>query len=200
MAIPFTNLTNLALDGFLAFGNQLDGHHSGLAVVKIPVTATEAANTTATEMDTGFDLKAGWTVLDAWIVVNTVDAGATVDVGTDSNVSGVGDADGFIDGASLATAGLVYPDAVVTAGGTETYYSATTRGALLADYIAGSNAANDFGLFHKKPYTVAADIDLTFTTSNGTDTAAFDIYLLIYDPSPTAAVDVYSKETMAAAS
>jgi hypothetical protein len=196
MAIPFTNLTNLALDGFLAFGNQLDGHHSGLAVVKIPVTATEAANTTATEMDTGFDLKAGWTVLDAWIVVNTVDAGATVDVGTDSNVSGVGDADGFIDGASLATAGLVYPDAVVTAGA----YSATTRGALLADYIAGSNAANDFGLFHKKPYTVAADIDLTFTTSNGTDTAAFDIYLLIYDPSPTAAVDVYSKETMAAAS
>ena len=198
MAIPFTNLTNLALDGFLAFGNQLDGHHSGLAVVKIPVTATEAANTTATEKDTGFDLKAGWTVLDAWIVVNTADTGETVDVGTDSNDSG--DADGLIDGASLATAGLVYPDATVTAGTTETYYSATTRGALLADYIVGSNAATDFGLFHKKPYTVAADIDLTFTTSEGTDTAAFDIYLLIYDPSPTAAVDVYSKETMAAAS
>ncbi len=191
MAIPFTNLTNLALDGFLAFGNQLDGHHSGLAVVKIPVTATEAANATATEKDTGFDLKAGWTVLDAWIVVNTVDAGETVDVGTDSNDSG--DADGLIVGASLATAGLVYPDATVTAGA----YSATTRGALLADYIAGSGTS---GLFHKKPYTVAADIDLTFTTSNGTDTAAFDIYLLIYDPSPTAAVDVYSKETMAAAS
>ena len=198
MAIPFTNLTNLALDGFLAFGNQLDGHHSGLAVVKIPVTATEAANTTATEKDTGFDLKAGWTVLDAWIVVNTVDAGETVDVGTNSKNSGV--ADGFIDGASLATKGLVYPDATVTAGGTETYYSANTRGALLADYIVGSNTATDFGLFHKKPYTVSTDIDLTFTTSDGTDTAAFDIYLLIYDPSPTAAVDVYSKETMAAAS
>lgn len=198
MAIPFTNLTNLALDGFLAFGNQLDGHHSGLAVVKIPVTATEAANTTATEMDTGFDLKAGWTVLDAWIVVNTVDAGETVDVGTDSNNSGV--ADGLIDGASLATAGLVYPDATVTAGTGETYYSANTRGALLADYIVGTNLDQDYGLFHKKPYTVAADIDLTFTTSDKTDTAAFDIYLLIYDPSPTAAVDVYSKETMAAAS
>ena len=199
MAIPFTNLTNLALDGFLAFGNQLDGHHSGLAVVKIPVTATEAANATATEKDTGFDLKAGWTVLDAWIVVNTADTGETVDVGTNSNDSG-GDADGLIDGASLATTGLVYPDATVTTGTTETYYSATTRGALLADYIVGSNTATDFGLFHKKPYTVAADIDLTFTTSDGTDTAAFDIYLLIYDPSPTAAVDVYSKETMAAAS
>lgn len=198
MAIPFTNLTNLALDGFLAFGNQLDGHHSGLAVVKIPVTATEAANTNATEKDTGFDLKAGWTVLDAWIVVNTRDAGETVDVGTDSNDSG--DADGLIVGASLATAGLVYPDATVTAGSGETYYSATTRGALLADYIVGTNVDQDYGLFHKKPYTVAADIDLTFTTSNGTDTAAFDIYLLIYDPSPTAAVDVYSKETMAAAS
>ena len=194
MAIPFTNLTNLALDGFLAFGNQLDGHHSGLAVVKIPVTATQAAAADQTETDTGFDLKAGWTVLDAWIVVNTVDAGATVDVGTDS------DADGLIVGASLATAGLVYPDATVTDGTTETYYSATTRGALLADYIAGSNTATDFGLFHKKPYTVSTDIDLTFTTSDGTNTAAFDIYLLIYDPSPTAAVDVYSKETMAAAS
>jgi hypothetical protein len=197
MAIPFTNLTNLALDGFLAFGNQLDGHHSGLAVVKIPVTATEAANTTATEKDTGFDLKAGWTVLDAWIVVNTADTGETVDVGTNSQDSGV--ADGFIDGASLATTGLVYPDATVTAGGTETYYSATTRGALLADYIAGSNTATDFGLFHKKPYTVAADIDLTFKTSDGTDTAAFDIYLLIYDPTPTAAIDVYADETVTTA-
>jgi hypothetical protein len=194
MAIPFTNLTNLALDGFLAFGNQLDGHHSGLAVVKIPITATQAAAAGQTEMDTGFDLKAGWTVLDAWIVVNTVDEGETVDVGTNS------DADGLIVGASLATEGLVYPDATVTAGTTETYYSATTRGALLADYIAGSNTATDFGLFHKKPYTVSADIGLTFTTSDGTDTAAFDIYLLIYDPSPTAAVDVYSKETMVAAS
>ena len=193
MAIPFTNLTNLALDGFLAFGNQLDGHHSGLAVVKIPVTATEAANTTATEKDTGFDLKAGWTVLDAWIVVNTVDDGETVDVGTNSKVSGVGVADGFIDGASLATTGLVYPDATVSSGA----YSATTRGALLADYSVESGTP---GLFHKKPYTVATDIDLTFTTSDGTDTAAFDIYLLIYDPSPTAAVDVYSKEIMAAAS
>ena len=189
MAIPFTNLTNLALDGFLAFGNQLDGHHSGLAVVKIPITATQAA-AGQTETDTGFDLKAGWTVLDAWIVVNTVDAEETVDVGTDS------DADGLIVGASLATTGLVYPDATVTAA----YYSATTRGELLADYTVGTSANQDFGLFHKKPYTVAADIDLTFTTSDGTDTAAFDIYLLIYDPSPTAAVDVYSDETMAAAS
>ena len=198
MAIPFTNLTNLALDGFLAFGNQLDGHHSGLVVVKIPITATQAAAAGQSEKDTGFDLKAGWTVLDAWIVVNTADTGETVDVGTNSSDSG--DGDGFIDGASLATTGLVYPDAVVTAGTTETYYSATTRGALLADYIAGSNTATDFGLFHKKPYTVATDIDLTFTTSDGTDTAAFDIYLLIYDPSPTAAVDVYSDETHAAAS
>lgn len=198
MAIPFTNLTNLALDGFLAFGNQLDGHHSGLAVVKIPITATQAAAADQAEMDTGFDLKAGWTVLDAWIVVNTVDAGETVDVGTNS--TGSGDADGLIVGASLATAGLVYPDATVTAGTAETYYSANTRGALLADYIVGTDVNQDFGLFHKKPYTVAADIDLTFTTSDGTNTAAFDIYLLIYDPSPTAAVDVYSDETHAAAS
>ena len=71
---------------------------------------------------------------------------------------------------------------------------------MLADYIVGTDVDQDYGLFHKKPYTVATDIDLTFKTSDGTDTAAFDIYLLIYDPSPTAAIDVYSKETKAAAS
>lgn len=199
MALRYSHKRGLCLDNWLAFGNDKEGEHSGFAVVKIPITATQAAAAAAAEMDAGFDLQAGWTVLDAWIVVNTVDATETVDVGTDSNDSG--DADGLINGASLATAGLVYPDAAVTAGGTETYYSANTRGALLADYIVGTNADQDYGLYHSKPYTVGdTAIDLTFTTSAGTDTAAFDIYLLIYDPSPAAEVDVYSNETHAAAS
>lgn len=195
----FSHITELCLNGFLAFGSEAEGRHSGLSVVRIPVSATQAAAAAGTERDTGFDLKEGWVVLDTWLNVTTIDDTETVDVGTDSNDSG--DADGLIDGASLGTAGFVYPDAAVTAGGTETYYSACTRGALLADYIVGSNVDQDYGLYHKKPYQVAADIDVTFTTSAGTDTAVFDIFLLIFDPTPVADdIDVYSNETHADAS
>jgi len=199
MAVRFSHVPPLSVDGLLAFGRKGEGEHSGIGVVRIPVNATQAAAAAGAEYDTGFDLQAGWWVLDSWIVVNTVDATETVDVGTNSNHSG--DSDGLIVAASLATSGLVYPDATVTAGATETYYSANTKGALLADYIVGTNADQDYGLFHKKPFKVAADIDLTFTTSAGTDTAVFDIYLLIFDPSPTSDVfKTYVKETMAAAS
>ncbi len=199
MALRYSHQTApLAINNWLAFGNKQEGEHSGIAVVKIPVNATQSAAAAGAEYDTGFDLQAGWTVLDAWVVVNTRDATETVDIGTNSKDSG--DADGLIVAASLATAGLVYPDATVTVGATETYYSANTRGALLSDYIVGSDVDQDYGLFHPKPFTVGTTIDLTFTTSAGTDTAVFDIYLLIYDPSPGATIDVYSKETMAAAS
>ena len=190
MALPFSNSDNLALNGWLAFGSQAEGKHSGISVVRIPVSAAQAAAAAGTERDTGFDLKAGWLVLDAWLNVTATHAAKTVNVGTDSNQAG--DADGLIVGASLATAGFVYPDATVTAGATETYYSANTRGALLADYIVGTNAASDFGLFHKKPYLVDTDRDLTITTTASTSTAAFDIFLLILDPTPTAAIDVYN--------
>jgi hypothetical protein len=197
MSVRFSHVHPLAVDGMISFGNEAEGEHSGFGVVKIPVNAAQAAAATS-EYDTGFDLKAGWVVMDAWIVVKTVDATETVDVGTDSNDSG--DANGFIAAASLATAGFVYPDAAVTAGTTETYFSANTRGALLADYIVGSNVDQDYGLFHKKPFKVAADIDVTFTTSSGTDTAVFDIYFLIFDPSPTDVFDTQSDATMAVAS
>lgn len=192
---PYSHLTNLCLNGMLAFGNKKEGEHCGIWVERIPISVAQAAAAGAQERDTGFDLQAGWLVLDAWINVLATDATETVDVGTDSKQSG--DADGFIKAASLATAGVVYPDATVTAGATETYYSANTRGALLADYIVGTNVDQDYGLFHKKPYLVDTVRDLTFTTSAGTDTAKFDIFLLIMDTTPSATVDVVSTETHA---
>lgn len=195
MALPYSNLTNLALDGWIAFGNKPEGSHSGISIVRIPVTVAQATSAANKERDTGFDLQAGWVVLDAWINVTATHAAKTVSVGTDSNQSG--DADGLIAGASLATAGFVYPDATVTAGATETYYSANTRGALLADYIVGTNVDQDYGLFHKKPYLVDTARDLTFTCTAATSTASFDIFLMILDPTPTAAIDVYSNETHA---
>ncbi len=200
MAVRFSHFPPLSVNGMIAFGSKSEGEHSGFGVVKIPVNATQAAAASLAEYDTGFDLKQGWVVLDCWLVVNTVDATETVSVGTNAQGTHGGDADGFIVGASLATAGFVYPDATVTAGATETYYSANTRGALLADYIVGANSESDFGLFHKKPYVLDKDRDVTITTSSGTDTAEFDIYFLIYDPSPTDEFDTNSTATMAAAS
>lgn len=198
MAYKGTHHRSVCLNEWIAFGNKKEGEHSGFSVVKIPVNATQAAAATS-EYDTGFDLQAGWVVFDAWIVVNTIDATETVNVGTNSNDSG--DADGLIVGASLGTAGFVYPDGTVTAGTTYSYFSANTRGALLADYKVGANGAGTEGLYHPKPYNVGTTaIDVTFTTSAGTDTAVFDIYLMIYDPTPAASIDTYSKETMAVAS
>lgn len=192
-----SNLNSLFCDGFIGFGNEPEGLHSGLFVVRIPVSAAVAAASVTTEYDTGFNLQVGWVVLDCWLNVTALDAGETVDVGPSSNHSG--DANGFIVQASLAALGFVYPDAVVTAGTTETYYSSNTRGALLCDYIVGTNAGSDFGLFHKKPYLVAVEQAVTFTLST-TDTAAFDIFLMIMDLTPTAAEvrETNVIETMAA--
>lgn len=194
MGIQFTNLTNLALDGFLGFGTEAEGKHSGLCICKIPVSVAQAASASATEWDSGFDVLIGWVILDAWINVLTTHAAKLVDVGTNSNKSG--DANGLIVQASLATAGFVYADATVTVGGSETYYSANTRGALLADYIVGTNTNNDFGLFHKKPYVVPATNDITFTTTSATTTASFEIFLLILCPVPTAVMDSVNSGTM----
>jgi hypothetical protein len=192
MAFKGTHHRGLCLAEWLSFGNKAEGEHSGYSVVKIPVAVADY--TAATEMDTLFDLEAGWEILDAWIVVNTTDATETVDVGTDSNQSGT--AAGFISAASLATAGFVYPDATVTTGSNETYYASCTRGSLLCNFHAGVDDTNcNQGVYHPKPYKIGTTIDLTYTVTTGTDTAVFDIYLLIYDPTPTATIDTVADNT-----
>lgn len=198
MAFKGTHHRGLCLAEWLCFGNDAEGEHSGYSVVKIPVVVADY--TAATEMDTGFDLPANSVVLDAWLNVVTVDATETVDVGTDSNHSG--DANGFIALGSLATAGFVYPDAVVTTGTTETYYASSTRGALLCNFHAGVDDGNcNQGVYHPKPYNVGTTaMSVTYTVTAGTDTAVFDIFLLIFDPTPTAAIDTIADETVVAAS
>jgi hypothetical protein len=94
-----------------------------------------------TEVSTGFVLPTNSIIYphEMWVMVDTVDSTETVDIGILSTESG-GDADGFIDGLSVATAGLISPGNTWTAGTNMTYISASTFGVLfLAAARKGAN-------------------------------------------------------------
>ncbi len=98
--------------------------------VKLPITRVAS---TAVQ-DTGFDLPANAVVLDVFVEVTTLEAtGATktVDVGLLASESG-GDEDGFLDGVSVATAGVRNGSLVS---------GAVTRGALLRETVTDSGSA-----------------------------------------------------------
>lgn len=147
----------------------------------IPIATTP----TGSEQDTNYDLPANAEVIEARIKVATAEAtGATktLDVGLKSSESG-GDADGFVDGASVAAAGIVRPAAALTAGGTETYFSATTIGALLAPaFAAGANSAGDVGSNYERTFLTSSVTAKSVTyTAGSNDWAEFrgTIYLHI---------------------
>lgn len=109
-----------------------------------------------TETDTGFDVPTYGAVLPmvAGVDVLTVDSGMTIDVGTLSSASG--DADGFIDGISLTTAGSV--KATLTNG-------SVTLGALLK--VQDSANAGDAV---PEANTNSSGKSITYTLSSSTDT------------------------------
>lgn len=122
------------------------------------VPFSHADSTATTEEDTGFDLAAGTIVLPTpYVRVFEIDATEDIDVGLLSSESG-GDADGFIDGASVATAGTVKP--------TRTNGS-DTMGALLS--VQDSANAGDI---IPEPYVIAAAVSITYTTSAGSDSCS----------------------------
>ena len=130
------------------------------------------------ETDTGIDLPANMLVKDAFIRVTTTDATETLDVGLLSSESG-GDADGFLLLCSVATAGFVDPNPVVT-GGTNIDYLVHTSGygALLKQGIAGADAVATVGGFARRYHrTDGTAKSVTYTGSSGSDTAAGYIYL-----------------------
>lgn len=102
-----------------------------------------------TETDTGWDLPADAVVLDVFLKVTTAEATGTtktINVGLLASESG-GDADGFIDGLSVATTGYKRGVFVKTSGSNNLsgYIGAAathTRGALLTEILgAGLDAA-----------------------------------------------------------
>lgn len=141
-------------------------------VLKIPFDIDDSSTSDNTEEDTGFDEPASGTALflaDPFIVIGTADTSQVIDVGTDSTDSG--DADGFMDGVALDTAGIIQGAAAVTVGGNETYFSSCTIGGLLVDFLAGTNLGQDVGTFNPKKH-ISGGKSITFTLDSGTDTAA----------------------------
>jgi hypothetical protein len=111
-----------------------------------------------TETDTGFDLPSNGFVRDVWINVVTAEATGgtkTIDIGLLASESG-GDADGFADALSVAATGLVRAGVTTTTGLNETYYSANTRGVMLSDFLVGTDAASDFGLYTEHPHIMGS--------------------------------------------
>lgn len=145
--------------------NHLDLSAVG-ALAKIKkISITTPAD--ASEHSSGFTLPAKAIVLDVFVDVTTAEATGgtkTLDVGTDSTDSG--DADGFLDGISVAATGLVRGKATITAGSTETYFASTTKGALLASLTAGSDVAQDTGTYYEFPDTTMGGKEITYTAGS----------------------------------
>jgi len=154
-----------------------------LKVKKLSISSTP----TGAEQDTGFDLPAKSVVLDVYVDVTTQEAtGATktLDVGLLSGESG-GDADGFLDGVSVAATGLVKGAFAQTTGSNNNYVGAAathTRGALLTELlIAGEDVSNggDGIAVAGKHANNGTAVSVTYTAGSG-DWAEFrgDIYVV----------------------
>lgn len=153
-------------------------------MARIPFSIADTA--AATETDTGFDLPAKCAV-HPWglgLDVITLDDTEDIDVGLLSTESG-GDADGFMDAVSVATAGLKLATVGFDVGTNATFVDLTggdvefTYGLYMtavgtkAAISEGSNADTDEGMYllvdHLSDEVTAKSI--SYTLSAGTDTA-----------------------------
>ena len=133
----------------------------GEAILRIPFTKN------ASEADTSVDLPANMTVVDVGIEVTTAVASGTIDVGLLSTEAS-GDADGFLDALSAATAGIYWGGPTLTTGSNEVYVSAATKGALLTDtFTAGSDAVEDVGTYFPTTHRIdGTTVSISYTTSS----------------------------------
>lgn len=129
--------------------------------LQIPFT-----NSAASVADTGIDLPVGVEVADIKIQTTTEVAASSIDVGF-INAGESGDEDGLVDGSACTAVGTLRPAAVYTVGSNETFAASTTRGILLADFLAGTDVDTDDGVYNEKSYITDGTIkSLTYTTTN----------------------------------
>lgn len=130
------------------------------------------------ETDTGFDIPK-YAEIDPhsmMIFVQTIDATETINVGILSTESG-GDADGFIVGASIATAGWVRPLLTATDGTNQNYISANTFGELFFKGLAGGDAAGTSGVpIIRSHIGDGTAKSISYTCSAGSDTFVGFLY------------------------
>ena len=120
------------------FGGSAVGFANAATTKYITKTAVIRCDAQTSETQTGFTLPTNAIVKDVMLNVITVDATETVDVGTQGTSN---DPDGYLDAASLATAGLVRGS---LADG------AVTLGVLLFEITEATTAAarNEIGRVH----------------------------------------------------
>ncbi len=137
--------------------NNYDASANTKLVRKTAVIHCVGSEADNSERTTDFTFPAGCIVHNVMLNVKTVDATETVSVGTEGTSN---DPDGFLVGASLATAGIVFGS---LADG------AVTRGALLYETTEAVTA------YAPIDYYLSTADPLSYTCSAGTDTAVFDI-------------------------
>lgn len=163
-------------DGKVVPGSWLGGRLG----VRIPFSKSTTEVSTVT-------LPAGAVVRDVIIKAVTVASGATIDVGTLSSASG--DADGFLDGESLVTAGFVQHNNF------DTTAANNTPGALLVESDITGDVATGFYSIPTGYLVPAGGKVLTYTTSD--HTVAGYIFVVIESPG-IAPVGICEKSVSAA--
>jgi hypothetical protein len=153
-----------------AFSNQLRAIPGFVQRLRIPFSQNTS------ETDTGLNLPSTALVIDSVIEVTTAVAASTIDVGTLSSESG-GDANGFIDGVSCASTGLVLPAAVLTAGNTVSSWTSSTYGALLQDLVTAVTTSGLTGTFNRKNYAADANTAKSISYSTSAHAIAGNIHI-----------------------
>lgn len=167
--VPILSGTNFVLPLKLAIGfastkgDRLASFTDGTVIPFIPVMGGFAIKIpfekNATEKDTGIDLPAGVIVTGAFIEVTENVAASTVDVGLLSTEAS-GDADGFIDGASAASKGFVFPVNQAAAA------ASLTAGELISTDIKSADSTAIFFALPKSYVTDGTTKSITYTTSD----------------------------------
>lgn len=143
--------------------NVMDGMY-----VSLPLVYNDNSETSAK-----FEIPVGM-VLDPnfmWLIVDTLDSTETITVGILSTEAG-GNAAGFINGYSIATAGTyrVADMYTCTDGSSQNYISANYIGAFFFGGLAGGNAADTSGIMALKSHRGDGTAKtISYTCSAGSD-------------------------------
>ena len=142
------------------------------------------------EFDTGYDLPAGAVIIgQPFVDVVTEVASGTIDVGIESSEAG-GDADGFIDGMSCATAGKIVPIAWDASADAD-----NTLGLLISYAMLGGTA--NYGRIPKLWICDGTAVSVSYTTSD--HDIAGNIYIMYAEPGAADEPVAKAEETIAAA-
>lgn len=149
-----------------------------VGAIKVAKIAFGAAELGGSETNTSFTYPAsGALQLYAWIEVTDAESG-TMDVGTQGTSN---DPDGILDGISLASTGVIVPDAVTTTGLNETYISEMTFGALSHRIFVGADEAGEKGSIAWRPKFITGADPVSITSSGDLNSCSGNLYLVYVD-------------------